>query len=266
MLSIRVKGITCIYDSSPVLKDVDFFVEAGEFVGVLGPNGSGKTTLLRSIGRALSPSSGSVLVDDVDVYSLRSLEVAKMMAVVPQESVISFQFKVSDVVLMGRNPYVTRFGWESACDLEAAEKAMRLAGCLHLADRNVTEISGGEKQRVMIARALAQETGILLLDEPTLHLDIMNQIELLDLLKKRCKEDSLTVLAVFHDFNLAARYCDSVILISGGHIASLGKVVDVFTEENLENVFSVKVKILKDLSLDSLVVIPLESSGGAKEA
>jgi iron complex transport system ATP-binding protein len=258
---LSVDGIDCYYGSVRVLENVCFSVEEQDFVGILGPNGSGKTTLLRSISRTLKPHRGVILLNDVDIYTLKSVEVAKQMAVVPQDNVIAFNFSALDVVLMGRNPHLGRFQMESERDIAIARKAMELTNTWHLAERPINELSGGERQRVIIARALAQEPKVLLLDEPTVHLDINNQLEIMDLLKELCVKKKLIVLAVFHDFNLAARYCDSAILLKGGKIVSAGGLDVVLTSENIKNVFQVDAVVKKHPVTNSLYVIPLPKAG-----
>ena len=177
LVLLNVDGVECRYGSVKVLEDVSLSVKEGDFVGVLGPNGSGKTTLLKSISRTLKPHRGTILLNDADIYSLKSEEVARQMAIVPQDTSIGFSFSALDVVLMGRNPHMSRFQMESERDVAIARKAMALTNTWHLAERPINELSGGEKQRVIIARALAQEPKILLLDEPMTHLDIINQLE-----------------------------------------------------------------------------------------
>jgi iron complex transport system ATP-binding protein len=240
MVDLSIEDIHCYYGSVKVLEDIRFSVKSGDFVGILGPNGSGKTTLLSSISRTLRPRKGRILIDDIDVYSLSSTEAAKQMAVVPQETIINFNFTVIDIVLMGRNPYISRFEMESEKDLEIARRCMEFTKTSDLAQRRVRELSGGEKQRVIVARALAQEPKILLLDEPTTHLDINNQLEIMDLIKTLCRHEKLAVLGVFHDFNLAARYCDRCILINSGRMIDQGSIHEVLTPENVEKVFNVR--------------------------
>jgi iron complex transport system ATP-binding protein len=218
MVLLNVDGVECRYGSVKVLEDVNLQVEGGDFVGILGPNGSGKTTLLKSISRVLKPHKGAILLNEADIYALKSVEVAKQMAVVPQETSIGFNFAALDIVLMGRNPHMGRFQMESEKDMAVARKVMNLTNTWHLAERPMNELSGGEKQRVIIARALAQEPKILLLDEPLTHLDIINQLEIMDLVKELCVKEKMIVLAVFHDFNLAARYCNTAIMITKGTI------------------------------------------------
>ncbi|HDQ06146.1 MAG TPA: ABC transporter ATP-binding protein, partial [Candidatus Bathyarchaeota archaeon] len=239
MVVLTIDGVDCSYGSVDVLKDVNFGVESGEFLGILGPNGSGKTTLLRSISRVLQPQKGTILIDDKDIYGMKSVDVAKQLAVVPQETPVTFDFTALEVVLMGRNPHMPRFKMESKEDLAIAKNSMELTRTWEFADRPVTELSGGERQRVIIARALTQEPQILLLDEPTTHLDISNQLEIMDLIKHLCETKKLLIIAVFHDFNLAARYCDSLILLKDGKIVAVGKSDETLTNENIRKVFSV---------------------------
>jgi iron complex transport system ATP-binding protein len=257
MVTLKIGGVDVSYGSVDVLKDVNFSVESGQFLGILGPNGSGKTTLLKSISRVLKPKKGSILVGDKDIYEMKSMDVAKQLAVVPQETPVTFDFTALEVVLMGRNPHMTRFKMESKKDLEIAKHSMKVTRTWEFADRSVTELSGGERQRVIIARALTQEPQILLLDEPTTHLDISNQLEIMDLIKHLCDTRKLLIVAVFHDFNLAARYCDSIILLKDGKIVALGKADDTLTSENVKKVFSVDTIVKKHPITGQLHVIPI---------
>jgi len=240
---LKVRDIDVFYGDRKVLERMCLSAESG-FMGIIGPNGSGKTTLLKSISRVLKPKNGVILLDGKDVYELKTKDVAKNMAVVPQDTSTKFDFTVMDVVLMGRNPHLGRFEMENARDMEIAEKAMKVTNTWHLADRSITEISGGERQRVIIAKALTQEPKILLLDEPTSHLDINYQIEILDLIKTLSKE--LAVIAVFHDLNLAARYCDELILLDKGKIFASGKPEEVITPKNIESVYGIEVIVKQD--------------------
>lgn len=257
LVLLNVDGVECAYGSFKVLEDVSLSVKEGDFVGILGPNGSGKTTLLKSISRSLRPRRGSIFLDGADIYSLKGVEVARKMAVVPQDSVISFSFAALDIVLMGRNPHMTRFQMEGEKDMAIARKAMELTNTWHLSERPINELSGGERQRVIIARALAQEPKILLLDEPMTHLDIINQLEIMDLVKSLCVKEKLIVLAVFHDLNLAARYCTSSILLKNGRVFSAGNLDEVLTSENIRNVFRVNAIVKKHVVTNSLFILPL---------
>ncbi len=260
MVLLNVDGIECRYDSVRVLEDVSLALQGGDFFGILGPNGSGKTSLLKSISRTLRPHRGTILLNKTDIYSLKNIEVAKQLAIVPQDSSIGFSFAALDVVLMGRNPHMTRFQMEGSKDLAIAKKAMLLTNTWQFAERPINELSGGEKQRVIIARALAQEPRVLLLDEPLTHLDIVNQLEIMDLVKGLCVKEKLIVLAVFHDLNLAARYCTSAIMLKKGKIFAAGEIADVLTSENIKGVFNVDAIVKKHLVTNSVFVIPLSPS------
>ncbi|MEM2099257.1 MAG: ABC transporter ATP-binding protein [Candidatus Bathyarchaeia archaeon] len=257
LVILSVDGVECRYGSVKVLEDVSLSVKDGDFVGILGPNGSGKTTLLRSISRTLKPHRGTILLNEEDIYSLRSVDVAKQLAVVPQDSSIGFSFAALDVVLMGRNPHLKRFQMETSKDIAIAKKAMMLTNTWQFAERPINELSGGERQRVIIARALAQEPKILLLDEPLTHLDIVNQLEIMDLVKSLCVNEKLIVLAVFHDLNLAARYCTSAIMLRKGKIFAAGNIAEVLTSENIRGVFNVDAIVQRNLVTNSVFVVPL---------
>ncbi len=243
MVVFRVIDVSCSYGSVPVLDGITFNVERGTFTGVLGPNGSGKTTLVRCLSRVLKPRRGTVLLEDRDLYTENPRRVARKMAVVPQESDTAFSFTVAEVVLMGRFPHLKMFQKEGEKDFAAAARAMELTGTSHLAGRPVTALSGGERQRVVIARALAQEPEVILLDEPTSHLDINHQLEVLELLKRLSRQENLTVICVFHDLNLAAQYCDRLIVMKEGRIFALGRPEEVLTPQNVRNVFGASVAV-----------------------
>ena len=257
MVKLTIDGINCYYGSVKILEDIQFAIKSGEFLGILGPNGSGKTTLLKSISRILKPRKGTILIGDEDIYKMKTVEVAKQLAVVPQSTPVTFDFTSLEVVLMGRNPHMSRFEMESKEDMAIAKNSMKLTNTWDFADRPVTELSGGERQRVIIARALTQEPKILLLDEPTTHLDISNQLEIMDLIKHLCKTKKLLIVAVFHDFNLAARYCESIILLNYGKIVAVGKANETLTSENIRKVFSVDTIVKKHPVTGFLHVIPI---------
>ena len=259
MVTLKISSVDCYYGAIKALENVTLSVEGGEFVGILGPNGSGKTTLLRTISRTLKPKVGTVFLDDINIYNMKNMELARNLAVVPQETMTTFDFVALDVVLMGRNPHIERFGTESREDLAVARGVMELTNTWHLANRPLNELSGGEKQLVIIARALAQEPKVLLLDEPTTHLDIGHQLQIMDLLRKICIEKKLVVLAVFHDFNLATRYCDSAFLLSNKKIVSMGSISTVLTGENIKSVFHVDMIVKRHPITDLLYVVPLST-------
>ena len=250
---LKVEEIHARYGDAKILEDICFSAEEGKLLGIIGPNGSGKTTLLKVISSIIKPEIGSVLLDNLDIIKMKKRDIAKKMAVVPQESSTSFSFTAIEVVLMGRTPHLKRFEAEDSKDFEIARRCIRMTDCLNLAERPIDELSGGELQKVIIARALAQEPKILLMDEPTSHLDIKNQIEILDLMK-RLADDGLTVISVFHDINMAARYCDELILLKNGKIVSSGRTEDVLTTENIWNVFGIFASIKRDPLTDSLTL------------
>ncbi|MCW4009172.1 MAG: ABC transporter ATP-binding protein [Candidatus Bathyarchaeota archaeon] len=257
MVNLNINGIDCSYGSTKILDDVQFAVKSGEFWGILGPNGSGKSTLIKSISRVLKPTKGTIFIDEADIYKLKTLDVARRLAVVPQDSPITFDFTALEIVLMGRNPHMSQFGMEKKEDLDIAKNAMDLTDTWQFADRSITELSGGERQRVIIARALTQEPQILLLDEPTNHLDICNQLEIMDLLTLLCKTKKLLIVGVFHDFNLAARYCDSLILLMNGKIVAVGESSRTLTKENVKKVFRVDAIVKTHPVTGALHVTPL---------
>lgn len=240
-VNIEINELVVGYDADPVLAGVTLTVAGGAFVGIVGPNGSGKTTLLRSVARVLRPSSGAVMIDGREVFSVPARELAREMAVVPQETSPAFDFTVLDIVLMGRSPHLGRFQSERQGDIAIAEQAMRQTGTLHISHRPFAALSGGERQRVVIARALAQEPRVILLDEPTSHLDINYQFEVLNLIHRLNRERGITVMAVLHDLNLAAQYCDTLVMIGGGKIMAIGTPSEVLTAQNVRNVYGAEV-------------------------
>jgi ABC-type cobalamin/Fe3+-siderophores transport systems, ATPase components len=259
MVVLNVNNIDCYYDSTKIIENASFVIKTGDFVGILGPNGSGKSTLLKSISHTLKPQKGTVLLDNKDIYELTSVDVAKKMAVVSQGTTIAFSFTVLDTVLMGRSPHLSRFAMESEKDVAIAKRSMAYTGTLHLAKRLITELSGGERQRVLISRALTQEPEVLLLDEPTTYLDVSNQLEIMDVLKTLCNEKKLLVLGIFHDFNLAARYCDSIIMLKNGKIFAAGKSEDVLTSDNLKTAFNIDTIVTRNPLTKSIYAIPLST-------
>jgi len=238
---IEVDSIFFRYHQDWVLQDVSFQVRKGEFVGVIGPNGSGKTTLLKIIYRLLSPQQGEVLFDRISLKKMSRGEIAKKIAVVAQETYPAFPFRAIEMVLMGRSPYLGHLMFESPKDLEIAKKAMEWTEILPISQRSIDELSGGERKRVYIARALAQEPEMILLDEPTSNLDIHHQVEFLDLVLTLNREKGLTILMASHDLNLASEYCDRLILLQNGKIYKMGLPEEVMTRENIERVYGCKV-------------------------
>ncbi|MCX5687164.1 MAG: ABC transporter ATP-binding protein [Candidatus Omnitrophica bacterium] len=234
---LKFKNISSGYNNIKVLKDISFDIAKGDFTGIIGPNGSGKTTLLRAATKIIKPFKGEIFLEEKNLANMPLKELATVMAVVPQNTAFMFPFRVIDVVLMGRTPYVKRFGFESRKDLKIVLEALEFVDALHLKDRFIDELSGGERQRVIIAKAIAQEPRILLLDEPTTHLDISHQVQIFDLLRRMNKESGLTIVSILHDLNLASDYCDKLILLNNGTIKSKGAPSEVLDYKTIEEVY-----------------------------
>jgi iron complex transport system ATP-binding protein len=234
---IDVHSISFRYQKDWILQDISFQVGKGEFMGVIGPNGSGKTTLLKILYRLLSPQQGEVLYELVPLKRMSRTDIAKRIGVVAQEAYPLFPFRVIEIVLMGRSPYLGYLMFESGRDLEIARKAMEWTEILSLSERPMDELSGGERKRVFIARALAQEPEVILLDEPTANLDIHHQIEFLDLILSLNRERGLTIVMATHDMNLASEFCDRLILLRQGRIYKIGASQEVITKETIETVY-----------------------------
>ena len=255
-MSLEIKDVDAHYGSTKILDSIDFSASHGELMGIIGPNGSGKTTLLRTISRILKPKVGAILLEGRDVQGMKDKEFSRNFASVPQDTAINFDFSALDIVLIGRNPHLGRLELESEKDIEIARRSMELTNCWRLAERPITELSGGERQLVIIARALTQEPKVLLLDEPTSHLDIKYQIEIMELLKRLTAEEKLIVIAVIHDLNLAARYCDRLVLLHNGKIIALGTQTQVLTAENIKNTFGAAVIVKKHALTNQCYVSP----------
>lgn len=239
--SLIASDIEFSYGSIPAVCGVSVTLAPGDFAGVVGPNGSGKSTLVKLLSGYLQPQRGSVRLGDRDLGRMRPGERARQIAVVPQDSPVTFDYTALEIVLMGRSPHLSHWGIESADDRSIARAAMRRTGTEALRERALAALSGGERQRVMLARALAQQTPILLLDEPTAHLDVNYQIETLRLLRAMVRAEGKSVLTVLHDLNLASLYCDRLLLLDGGHLAADGAPETVLTTEKLEAVYGIPI-------------------------
>ncbi|MCC6731202.1 MAG: heme ABC transporter ATP-binding protein [Chthonomonadales bacterium] len=264
-MRIVAHGLVAGYGAEPVLGGVSLRLEPGELVGLVGPNGAGKSTLLRALTGALRPSSGTVRIGEHPIETLGSRDVARLVAVVPQTEPRLFDFTVREMVLMGRNPHRRR-GGDTEEDYAAVARALAAADILHIADRPVTALSGGEHRRVLIARALAQATPIVLLDEPTAHLDLVHQVDLLSVLRRLVDTEGTAVLAALHDLNLAADYCDRLLLIAHGRIAADGRPEEVLTPALLEASYGAPVQVLRSpVSGRPLVLAGAAEVGAAPE-
>ena len=243
MSIIKLEQIGFKYNEHQVLKNVSFEVKRGEFLGILGPNGSGKTTLLNVIDGILIPQEGELWINGTSCNKLKRENLAKIIAVVPQESLMIFPFTVQEIVLMGRAPHLGKWRFEGETDFRIAHQAMEMTDTLSLMNRSMNALSAGERQRVLIARALAQQPQIMLLDEPTAFLDIRHQIDFFDLIKALNKNQTLTVIGVTHDINLASLYCDRIILLRDGRIHCMGSPEEVIAESHIREVYETNVTV-----------------------
>lgn len=243
---LEIRNLVCGYHSKVVLHDINFSVKKGELLGIIGPNGSGKTTLLRAITRVIQLDKGEILLERKNIWSIPLKALAGEIAVVSQSPPLN-HMSVEEFVLLGRIPHYQRFQFlETKKDLETAQKAMTLTDTLRFKDRPIEELSGGERQLVLIARALAQEPKLLLLDEPTSHLDITHQVGILDLISRLNKEFGLTVIMVLHDLNLASEYCQRLVLINKGRIHKIGEPQEVLDYQIIEGVYKTVVVVEKN--------------------
>jgi len=243
---LTLKNAGFRYGSSWAVRGVDLDVFPGEMLGILGPNGSGKTTLLKLMDGMLLPHEGEVLVAGKSMGTLKRAEVARVVAMVAQENFFRFAFSVLEVVLMGRFPHLGKLQFERNKDLEIAVDALRATHSLELSKRSIHELSGGEKQRVLLARALAQEPGVILLDEPTSFLDLKYKKEIFDLIASLSTKERLAVVIVSHDIDLVAQYCHRVLMIKNGHVHLTGTPDRVIDAENIEKIYECAVLVDKN--------------------
>jgi iron complex transport system ATP-binding protein len=254
-LKLTIDHLSFSYSSFPVLKGIDLAVDLGEVLSIVGPNGSGKSTLLKCINRILKTKGNTVFVDGKDINKLNLKELSKIMGYVPQSSMSVFPFTVFDIVMMGRTPYIH---WSpSEQDYEIVAETLDFLGLSDLAMRHFNELSGGEQQKVIIARALAQQPKILLLDEPTSNLDIKHQLEILCILKDLAQSKHCSIIVAMHDLNMASRFSDKMLMLKKGCIFAVGTPEKVLTEENIEAVYGIKAKVTKSI-MGKPQVVPLE--------
>lgn len=240
MALIQVDRLSFRYPGIEVLRNLSFEVRTGSFLALVGPNGAGKSSLLNLICGGLRPSDGSILVDSCSVESYRPSAMARKVSLVRQQSVPAFDFSVAETIMTGRIPHLEGRSFEGPADKEAAGRAMEATDTARLRDRPLSGLSSGERQRVFIARALAQDSPILLLDEPTSFLDLKHQVEIYDLLKTEQQSEGKTILIVTHDINLAAQYCDAMLLLGGPERHHLGSPRAILSSELVQQVFDVR--------------------------
>ncbi len=247
MFPIEVKGLSFGYDS-PLLQGVTLNIEKGKFYGFIGPNGSGKSTLLKLIARQITDKTAArlIYINGDKQSDIPQKQLAKQLSIVNQNNSYLFDFTLEDIVLMGRLPHAPRFGNVSAADASIAEAAMQTTGILHLRDRAMNRVSGGEFQRGLLARAIAQEADIMLLDEPVSQLDIKYQFDIMQTIRRLSADEGKTVIIVLHDLNMAAEYCDELVLLHNGKIAATGRPKTVITRENVERVYELSANIVEN--------------------
>jgi len=254
---LEVRDIISGYRDNPVVQKVSFSIEKGQFIGIIGPNGAGKTTLLKTLTHLIRPRQGKVYLNGTDVHYIGTHEIAQRCAMVGQGLMSIFSFTVEEIVLMGRSPHIGILGHEKRKDLAVVHEALKLTQTEELKDKPINELSSGERQRVLIARALAQAPELLLLDEPTAHLDIGHQTEILDLVRSLKGDKALTVLCVLHDLNLASQYCDKILLMYKGRIVKFGTPKEVLNYETIEHVFKAVVLVNDRTMRDRPLIVPI---------
>jgi len=252
IIMYQVENLNFSYGETVAIKNLSLNLTPGHFWAIVGPNGCGKTTLIDLLCAIKKPDSVSgvgrvseskIFLFDKDLYRYSRKELSRLIAVVPQEFYINFPFTVRDIVLMGRHPYLGRFGRPSKKDIDMVDEIMEMLGIYHLRDKLITSISGGEKQRAVLARALVQDTTVLLLDEPTANLDIRHAFDVFNILRRFIVHKRITVIAAIHDLNLAAYFCDMMVFMKNGRLISYGRLDDVFNEENIARTFDVDCRV-----------------------
>lgn len=243
MNSVTVRGLNLRYGKEHILRDLSLTIEPGEFFVVIGPNGSGKTTLLKVLAHLAKPASGSVEILGKSLFSYGRGELARRLALVPQQMPLDFPFTVAETVLMGRSPHLGLLGVEGKKDYAIAREAMEFTDVVHLENRRLDQLSGGERQRVVIARAICQQPEIILLDEPTAALDPAHQVHIMDLMERFRMEKSITVVMVSHDLNLAALYGDRLLLLKDGQTLTVGSPQEVLSAERLRSCYGCEMRV-----------------------
>ena len=251
--TIAARDVSCEVGAALLLDGVNLTADRAQMIGLIGPNGAGKSTLLRTIAGILGHDHGAVLLDGAEIGSLSPKDIASNLALVPQVAPYTHSFTSLELVLMGRYPHLGRFQIESERDRDIARSAMALTETEKLSDRTLDTLSGGERQRVFVSRALAQKPRVLLLDEPTSNLDILHQLKVLGLVR-RLVDSGLTAIAAIHDLHMAARYCDRLVLLSGGRVAATGTPEQVLSAENIESAFGVRSAVYRDDRTGSLAI------------
>jgi len=241
-MNINCEDISVKFNDVSILNNIYIDIMENKFIGIIGPNGSGKSTLLKCIYRVLRANKGTIFVDGENLWDMSFKKSAQCMSVVSQHNYYNFDFTVKDIVLMGRAPHKNGMNFDNRNDLNIVDDCLKLVGMLDFTDRNFNSLSGGEQQRVIVARAIAQQTKCMILDEPINHLDIKYQLQLMDIVKAL----NITVVSALHDINIAAMYCDFIYVIKNGIIVAKGEPEKILTKELLYDIYDVNVDIFKD--------------------
>jgi ABC-type cobalamin/Fe3+-siderophores transport system ATPase subunit len=258
---LEARELGFAYGARTVLCDVSLQAAAGEWVGIIGPNGCGKTTLIRLLSGVMMPRTGSVRLGGRPLAAVARRDIARRVAVLPQDAWLDFPFTALEVVLMGRAPHLPALGFAGARDLRIAHGALERLEVADVADRPLDQLSGGERQRVLLARALAQEPDVLMLDEPTTHLDLRHQTGICDVVRALQRDHGLAVIAVLHDLNLAAMFCDKLVLLAGGRVICQGTPAEVLTVETLSAAYGARVHVGVNAATGTPYVLPLPHPG-----
>ncbi len=253
---IRVENITLSYGKGFVLEDISLTLKEKSFVGIIGKNGTGKSTLLKSIVGLLNPVKGNIFIDDNNVYKTRKNLLARKISFMPQSMPLDFSFKVKDFIMFGRYPYLNMFKPASKEDFKIVEDVMSFTETIEFAERNINELSGGEKQKVLLAQTLVQQTDIVALDEPTSHLDIGNQATIFKLLKMLNEKYNKTIITTVHDLNLAGEFCSDIVLLDNKKVLNFGSAEKVLNCNDIEKVYNTKVIVQNNPSSNKPIVIP----------
>ena len=253
---LSIENLKTGYFKNTIIEDLSFSVKKGESVGIIGPNGAGKTTLLKSLSHIIRPTSGKVLLDGVDIHAMDNTSFARRCSLVGQDIKSVFSFTVFEIVMMGRTPYIGMLGSESKEDIAICDEILTHTKLKDLKDKPIDELSAGERQRTLIARALAQEPDLLLLDEPTAHLDIGYQVDILDLIRGLKEKKNLTLVCVLHDLNLASQYCDKLLLIDKGNLIGFDTPSNILKYDILEKTFNATCVVDDKIIPGKPIVIP----------
>ncbi|MGE4385663.1 MAG: ABC transporter ATP-binding protein [Endomicrobiaceae bacterium] len=262
---IKICNLSCGYAGHEVIKNVSLNINEGDFVGIIGKNGVGKTTFLKSLAGLIKPFSGNVFIDDTDIYKIKKSVLAKKIAFMPQTMQFDFPFSVKDFIMFGRYPYMNMFKYASAEDFSIVREVMNFTGVAEFAERNISELSGGEKQKVLMAQTLSQRTDIIALDEPTSHLDIGSQSSIFKILRMLNEKYNKTVITTIHDLNLAGEFCSRLVLIDKGNIFNSGTCDEVLNYRDIENVYDAKVVVKTNPVSQKPVVIPIYADSYKKK-